>query len=171
MKPIFGRGSSLQLRLFFAILISVSLILADSRIDAFSRFRYILNSVISPLQYVANMPRELLDNLAKQFTSHQLTLTQNQALKDKLLLQKSNILLLSHLEQENQRLRNLLGSPFIRDERKMVAEVMAIDSDPYRHQVMVDKGRTNGVYEGQPVINEKGIVGQVSYSLFIKTIH
>ena len=45
----------------------------------------------------------------------------------------------------------------------MVAEVMAIDSNPYKHQVMIDKGRTNGVYEGQPVINEKGIVGQISY--------
>lgn len=163
MKPIFGRGPSLQLRLFLAIIFSISLMIADSHWDSFARVRYVFNSAIAPLQYAANMPREFLDNLVKQFATHQKLLTENNILKDKLLLQKSNVLLLTHLEQENQRLRNLLGSPFIRDERKMVAEVMAVDSDPYKHQVMIDKGRTNGVYEGQPVINEKGIVGQVSY--------
>ena len=58
-------------------------------------------------------------------------------------------------------MRQLLGSPYIRDERKVVTEVMAVDSSPYRHEVVIDKGHTDGVYEGQPVINEKGIVGQV----------
>ncbi|MGC8030409.1 rod shape-determining protein MreC, partial [Salmonella enterica] len=76
---------------------------------------------------------------------------------------ESDQLLLAQTERENQRLRELLGSPFVRDERKMVAEVMAVDSDPYKHQVMLDKGRTNGVYEGQPVINEHGVVGQIAY--------
>ncbi len=57
------------------------------------------------------------------------------------------MLLLDQLKQENQRLRELLGSPFVRDEKKLIAEVMAVDSDPYSHQVMIDKGRVDGVYE------------------------
>ncbi len=40
---------------------------------------------------------------------------------------------------------------------------MAVDSSPYTHQIVIDKGRSDGVYEGQPVINEKGIVGQVTF--------
>ncbi|EOD80397.1 Rod shape-determining protein MreC [Grimontia indica] len=163
MKPIFGRGPSLQLRLFFALLISASLMLADSRLGAFTNFRYLLNSLVAPLQYASNVPRDLLDNVFRQFTSHQQLLIDNTKLKEEVLLLRSGQLILDQLEQENQRLRELLGSPFVRDERKMVAEVMAVDSDPYKHQVMIDKGRTNGVYEGQPVINERGIVGQVSY--------
>ncbi|WP_325891548.1 rod shape-determining protein MreC [Grimontia sp. NTOU-MAR1] len=163
MKPIFGRGPSLQLRLFFALLISASLMLADSRLGAFTNFRYLLNSMVAPLQYASNVPRDLLDNVFRQFTSHQQLLIDNTKLKEEVLMLRSGQLILDQLEQENQRLRELLGSPFVRDERKMVAEVMAVDSDPYKHQVMIDKGRTNGVYEGQPVINERGIVGQVSY--------
>ncbi|CZF83462.1 Cell shape-determining protein MreC [Grimontia celer] len=163
MKPIFGRGPSLQLRLFFALLISASLMLADSRLGAFTNFRYLLNSLVAPLQYASNVPRDLLDNVFRQFTSHQQLLIDNTKLKEEVLLLRSGQLILDQLEQENRRLRELLGSPFVRDERKMVAEVMAVDSDPYKHQVMIDKGRTNGVYEGQPVINERGIVGQVSY--------
>lgn len=163
MKPIFGRGPSLQLRLFLAILLSASLMLADSRLGAFANIRYLLNSAVAPLQYAANLPREMLDVLRGQFSSHQRLLTENKALKRDLLVMKSNLLLLDQLQQENQRLRSLLGSPFVRDERKMVAEVMAVDSDPYSYQVMINKGRIDGVYEGQPVINDKGIVGQVSY--------
>lgn len=163
MKPIFGRGPSLQLRLCFALLFSASLMLADARLQAFVGVRYFLNSIVAPLQYAANLPRDLLDGVVRQLTSHQDLLTENQQLKDELLLLKSDQVLFEHMSQENQRLRELLGSPFVRDERKMIAEVMAVDSDPYRHQVMIDKGRTNGVYEGQPVINQWGVVGQVTY--------
>ncbi|MGF1700068.1 rod shape-determining protein MreC [Photobacterium makurazakiensis] len=163
MKPIFGRGPSLQLRLFLAILLSVGLMLADSRLDAFANVRYLLNSAIAPLQYAANLPRDMLDGVSGQFSSRQRLLVENKALKRDLLVQQSDVLLLEQLKQENQRLRELLGSPFVRDEKKLIAEVMAVDSDPYSHQVMIDKGRIDGVYEGQPVINERGIVGQVSY--------
>ncbi len=147
MKPIFGRGPSLQLRLFLAILLSVGLMLADSRLDAFANIRYLLNTAISPLQYAANLPRDLLDGMSGQLSSHQRLLAENKALKRDLLVKQSDVLLLDQLKQENQRLRELLGSPFVRDEKKLIAEVMAVDSDPYSHQVMIDKGRVDGVYE------------------------
>ena len=130
MKPIFGRGPSLQLRLCFALLLSASLMLADARLQAFVGVRYFLNSIVAPLQYAANLPRDLLDGVVRQLTSHQDLLTENQQLKDELLLLKSDQTLFEHMSQENQRLRELLGSPFVRDERKMIAEVMAVDSDP-----------------------------------------
>ncbi len=148
MKPMFGRGPSLQLRLFFALLLSVSLMLADSRLDAFAGVRYFLNTLVAPLQYASNVPRDTLDELVMQFRAHQRVVAENRALRKQVLQLESDQLLLAQTERENQRLRELLGSSFIRDERKMVAEVMAVDSDPYKHQVMLDKGRTNGVYEG-----------------------
>nr|WP_086938854.1 rod shape-determining protein MreC [Thaumasiovibrio occultus] len=163
MKPMFGRGPSLQLRLFFAILVSVSLMLADSRLDAFANIRYLLNSAVAPLQYGANLPREMLGGVTTQVRSRTQLIAENRVLHDELLRLKSEVSLNQHLRQENERLHSLLGSPFVRDERKMVASVMAVDSDPYTHQVMIDKGRIDGVYEGQPVINELGIVGQVVY--------
>ncbi|RXJ71938.1 rod shape-determining protein MreC [Veronia nyctiphanis] len=163
MKPMFGRGPSLPLRLFFAVIISVSLMLTDSRFDAFAKVRYLLNTVVAPLQYASNLPRDILDNLSHQVTSNQQLLIENDKLKEEVLILRSRQLLLDEVERQNQQLRELLGSSFVRDERRLVAEVMAVDSDPYKHQVMIDKGRTNGVYEGQPVINEHGIVGQVAY--------
>ncbi|WP_411019963.1 rod shape-determining protein MreC, partial [Salmonella sp. ZJHZ21_0168] len=87
----------------------------------------------------------------------------NRNLKREVLRLKSELILLDQYKEENQRLRKLLGSSFVRDEKKVVTEVMAVDTSPYRHQVVIDKGQIDGVYVGQPVINEKGIVGQVTF--------
>ncbi len=161
MTPIFGRGPSLQFRLLIAIMISASLMLADNRLNAFSEIRYLLNSVVAPIHYAANIPRTMFNNMYKYLNSKNSIMHENQKLKQEIFMRKSDLLLLEQLKQENNRLRDLLGSPFIRDEKKMVTEVMAADSSSYAHQVMIDKGLIDGVYEGQPVINDKGIVGQI----------
>lgn len=161
MKLIFGQGPSLQLRLFFALILSASLMLADSRLGTFSNVRYLLNSSVAPLQYAANLPRSMFDGMYERFNNMKTLVDNNNLLKSEVLVLKSNLLLLDQYKEENNRLRQLLDSPYIRDERKVVTEVMAVDSSPYRHEVVIDKGHTDGVYEGQPVINEKGIVGQV----------
>ncbi|CAH8207734.1 rod shape-determining protein MreC [Vibrio aestuarianus] len=163
MKPIFGRGPSLQLRLFFAVIISASLMLADSRLGAFSNVRFFLNSLVAPIQYAADLPRSMFDGVYERFTTRQHLLESNQRLKREALGLKSDLILFDQYREENQRLRKLLGSSFVRDEKKVVTEVMAVDTSPYRHQVVIDKGRIDGVYEGQPVINDKGIVGQVTF--------
>ncbi len=163
MKPIFGRGPSLQIRLLFAVILSASLMLADSRLGAFTQVRYILNSAVAPIQYVADLPRDMFDDFYQQFNTRQRLMDENSSYKREVLRLKSDISLLDQYKEENQRLRKLLGSSFVRDERKVVTEVMAVDTSPYRHQVVIDKGRTDGVYVGQPVANEKGIVGQVTF--------
>ncbi len=163
MNPIFGRGPSLQLRLFLAVLVSAGLMLADSRLDTFSHVRYLLNSAVSPIQYAANLPRSLFDGAFERFNTHQTLVEGNRKLKRELLRLKSELILLDQYQEENQRLRKLLDSSFVRDEKKVVTEVMAVDTSPYRHQVVIDKGHVDGVYVGQPVINEKGIVGQVTF--------
>ncbi|CAM2983555.1 rod shape-determining protein MreC [Vibrio diazotrophicus] len=163
MKPIFGRGPSLQQRLFFAVMLSASLMLADSRLGAFANVRYLLNSLVAPIQYAADLPRTMFNDFYSLFSTRDQLLNSNQNLKREVMTLKSDLTLLDQYREENQRLRKLLGSEFVRDEKKVVTEVMAVDTSPYRHQVVIDKGRTDGVYEGQPVINEKGIVGQVTF--------
>lgn len=77
-----------------------------------------------------------------------------------LLLKNSELLMLGQYKQENARLRELLGSPLRQDEQKMVTQVISTVNDPYSDQVVIDKGSVNGVYEGQPVISDKGVVGR-----------
>ncbi len=161
MKPIFGRGPSLPIRLALAVVASLLLIIADSRYHSFTGAKLYLNSLVSPLQYMANSPRLLLDAASSQLMSRQSLLAHSQHLEQELFLLRDDLLRLRHLEQENQRLRDLLGSPVRFDTRRMVAEIMAVDTDPFSHQVVIDKGSLVGVFEGQPVLNEQGVVGQV----------
>ncbi len=118
MKPIFGRGPSLQLRLFFAVMLSASLMLADSRLGTFSNVRFLLNSLVAPIQFAADMPRGLFDDFYDSISSRQQLRENNQLLKREVLTLKSNLLLLEQYKEENQRLRKLLGSSFLRDEKK-----------------------------------------------------
>lgn len=85
-----------------AILLSAGLMLADSRLDAFANVRYFLNSAIAPLQYAANLPRELLDSMSGQFSSRQTLLVENKALKRDLLVMQSNVLLLESIKARKQ---------------------------------------------------------------------
>ncbi|MGL4600458.1 MAG: rod shape-determining protein MreC [Plesiomonas sp.] len=161
MKPIFGRGPSLQLRLFLAIIASISLLIMDSRVITFSSVRSSLDTLVSPLHYLANSPRQLLDTLSERLETKDRLILENRALHQELQRKSSDLLMLSQFKHENKRLRELLGSPLRSDERKMVTQVLTADTDPYSHQVVIDKGSDQGVYIGQPVISDKGVVGQV----------
>lgn len=161
MKPLFGRGPSLQLRLFFAVLVSVSCIVADARFHLFDSSRIYMNSLVSPLIYLANLPRQLVGGVKSQLRTRQSLVEENDQLQQQLFSLRGELLRLQQLTQENQRLHQLLGSPVNLDARKMVAQILAVDSDPFVHQVVIDKGTLSGVYDGQPVLNDQGIVGQV----------
>ncbi|MGY6039210.1 rod shape-determining protein MreC [Aeromonas sp. AE23HZ002T15] len=161
MKPIFGRGPSLQLRLFLAVIISVAAIVADSRFGVFTHVRVYLSSLVSPLQYIANAPGTLLDTMSTQVQTRSSLIEQTKQQEQQLFTLRARLLKLDQLEHENQRLRELLGSPVHKESRKMVAELLSVDSDPFSHQVLINKGALDGVYNGQPVINDQGVVGQV----------
>ncbi|KEY59987.1 rod shape-determining protein MreC [Serratia sp. DD3] len=161
MKPIFSRGPSLQLRLFLAVIVALVLIVADRRLGTFGKIRNYMDTAVSPFYFLANGPRKLLDSMSETLATRQQLELENRALRQELLLKNSDTLLLGQFTQENARLRELLGSPLRQDEQKMVAQVISTDTDPYTDQVVIDKGSDNGVYVGQPVISDKGVVGQV----------
>ena len=161
MKPIFSRGPSLQLRLFLAVIAAIGLIVADSRLGTFVKIRNYMDTAVSPFYFLANGPRKVLDSVSETLATRQQLELENRALRQELLLKNSDILLLGQFKQENARLRELLGSPLRQDEHKMVTQVISTGSDPYSDQVFIDKGSDNGVYQGQPVISDKGVVGQV----------
>ncbi|MBY5922495.1 rod shape-determining protein MreC [Ferrimonas balearica] len=158
MKPFFLRGLSLQYRLLLAVLFCLALVLLN---DKLAPARAMLTTLVSPIQYLAAMPSALLDNLSRNLATRQTLLAENDALHQQQLLISERLQRLEHLEQENQRLRTLLDSPTRQDSRRMVAEVMSVDQDPFKHLVLIDKGSRQGVYVGQPVLDGKGVVGQV----------
>jgi rod shape-determining protein MreC len=161
MNSFFNTGHNVSYRLILALIMSGILIFADHRLDSFGKARTYLNSLVSPLQYLANLPSDMLNWSAQQLASQQQLLSENTLLKNENLLMRESVQQFEALKLENDRLRTLLGSPLQEGRRKMVAELMAVDNNPYSHQVIIDKGTSDGVFEGQPVLDANGIVGQV----------
>ncbi|WP_025821339.1 rod shape-determining protein MreC [Shewanella marina] len=158
MKPIFVRGISNQFRLTLAIFLSVVLLFANDRLTP---VRQSIASFLSPLQYLANVPGMLLDYSAENLATRSMLEKQNAELLRQQLLMSERLQRFDHIRQENERLRSLLGSPVHMDNKKMVAEVMEVASDPYHQYVVLNHGSDSGVYVGQPVVDAKGVVGQV----------
>lgn len=162
MKPIFTRGPSFLLRLSIVTAFSLTLLLADSQFNLFASVRIYLNSLVSPVQYAADAPQKLFSALSENLMTRRALKERNQQLEKDNLHLKADRLLLTQLQNENKQLRELLNSPRVFTNKRMIAEVMRLRSDPFTHQLLIDKGALDGVYLGQPVINEQGVVGQVS---------
>ena len=161
MDTIFTRSLSLNIRLTLALLLSVTLIFVDHKMDGFKSTRVYLNSLMSPLQYIANLPGLMLSESAQRLTSQEQLLAENQELNNQLLLMSEKLQQFDVIAKENAQLRELLQAPIRGSSRKMVAELMAVDKNPYSQQVVINKGAIDGVYLSQPVIDDNGIVGQV----------
>jgi rod shape-determining protein MreC len=110
---------------------------------------------------MANAPGTLLDTMSTQVQTRADLIEQTKQQEQQLFTLRARLLKMDQLEHENQRLRELLGSPVHKESRKMVAELLSVDSDPFSHQVLINKGALDGVYNGQAVINDQGVIGQV----------
>ena len=161
MNPIFLDGYSSHRRMLLALVLSSVFIYCDHKLASFETVRGYLQSLVSPLQYIANTPKQMMDYASENIISRKQLMAENKRLQMNELMLTEKLLQLDILKQENNRLRELLASPLRSDFRKMVAEILAVDSDPYSHQVVVNRGISDDIYEGQPVIDETGVVGQV----------
>lgn len=161
MKPIFAKAPSLGMRLIIAVILSLVLIISDGRSALMIQVRNMLETAVSGLYYFANTPRSVLDGVSGNFIDNNKLQLENNLLKEQLREKSADLLLLDQLKVENQRLRLLLSSPLRQDEYKKIAEVLAAEMDAYRQQVVINQGRLDGAFVGQPIIDERGVVGQV----------
>ena len=143
------------------VVLAVALLIADNQYNLFSSVRIYLNSIVSPVQYIADAPQKLFSTLSENLMTREELKERNQKLEKANLHLKADRLLLTELENENKQMRKLLNSQYTFSNKRMITEVMSLRSDPFTHQLLIDKGAINGVYVGQPVINEEGVVGQV----------
>ncbi len=156
------RGPMLGLRTLALVLLAILLMIFDHRTVYFVKVRAMLSIVVTPLQYVVDWPIEFVDWIGTSFTTHQKLLAENTSLRVQQLLLKARLQKLISLEKENNQLRALLASsPHVNGEKVLVAQVLAVDADPFMQQIVIDRGGRNNVYIGQPVLDASGVMGQV----------
>lgn len=148
--------------MLLAVMASLLLFLADARLDLFKPVRATLATVVYPIQKLAAMPVNFSDWMKDVFQDRGDLRERIAALEAQGLMQTVRMQRMQALEYENMRLRELLGSSFRLQERVQIAELLSVDLDPFYQHVIIDKGLQFGVYEGQPVLDSRGVMGQVA---------
>lgn len=160
MKRIFAQRPSLNLQLLLALATSSALMLADHQ-ASLGGVRGLLSTSLHPLQQVVHAPFLMTRKVWDAFSTYTSLVVENQRLKDERTFLNTRLLTFAALERENLRLRTLLDTAHRLGEQLLVAELLSVQMDPYRHVVIVNKGENAGLKKAQPALDEHGIVGQV----------
>ena len=160
--PFFRQGPSALTRLAVFSLLAVLLMVADSRYQLTRPLRASIATAIYPLQWLVLQPVRLVRHGGDYFESLSAAQAALDASEKKLNLQSVRAGQVEQLSIENTRLRELLvlrarlGSP------GQAAQVIYDAADPYTRKVVIDQGAVNGVALGSPVLDESGVLGQVT---------
>jgi len=161
IKPIFSKSPALGLRLLILAALSVGVMVTDARFDYLKPVRSELALVLSPLYEVAGFPLRAWEGVSDQFSSRTELMAENERLKAEQLLLQRRLQKLAALTEQNVRLRELLNSAALVDDKVLVGELIGVDPNPYTHRIIIDKGAKDGVFVGQPVLDASGLMGQV----------
>lgn len=161
IRYLFAVNPTAVLRLGLWGALSITLMTVDHRYQALDDVRDVLSTMIYPLHYLVRLPTDAGHWLSENLANRDALLEENARLREKQVFLNVQLQRLTVLEAENRRLRSLLESAVNTPERVLIAELLAVDFDPYRHHILLNRGRRHGVYVGQPVLDQHGIIGQI----------
>ncbi len=160
--PFFKRGPAPVALLSFYVALSLALLVVDARLQTLEVMRQALSLFTLPVQQFAHLPAQFLANAGGYFVSVASLQDENAQLKRARLENVTTLLRTQQLEVENERLRKLLGVKERQQANGQVAQFLSAARDPYSRRIVIDKGQQDKVVAGQPVIDDAGIVGQVT---------
>lgn len=134
----------------------------DRRGDTFANLRAAISMPLTPLQFAVSWPVQMFDRIRTSVSSHDSLVQENLDLKAEQLLLKAQVQRLLALESENTQLKALLRSSAQVKGKVLVAQILAIDTEPFVNQVSIDKGSADGLFIGQPVLDANGVMGQIT---------
>ena len=160
--PFFNRGPAPLVRLTFFVILSILLMVLDARFHYAESLRQVLALVAYPLQRIALAPVQAAEAVNDFFTSQNALARENDALRAKQLQAAKDLTTLEALAAENAQLRRLLDARERVPRQSSFAEILYSGRDPFSRKVVVDRGANGGVQLGGPVIDDLGVVGQIT---------
>jgi rod shape-determining protein MreC len=159
---MFSRSGSDSLRSLLLAVAAVALLVADQHHYPYLvAARQWVSLGLQPLIWVISLPGRVGGGMGDELQGHQSLATENRQLRLQILVQNGELLRLHAIEAENLRIRALLASSSALHDRVSIAEVLQVSQDPYRHQILVNKGSMEGVYKGQALVDSFGVLGQI----------
>jgi len=160
--PFFKRGPAPLVRLLLCSLLSVALLISDARYQYLDSVRQVVAIIIYPFERLAGTPRAMLDRIGEFFVTQSALRAENARRAEQSLQNAATLQKYEALAAENARLREILTARQRFPENTTFAEVLYAGRDPFTRKIVIDKGQQHGIKTGQPVIDEIGVVGQVT---------
>lgn len=160
--PFFRQGPSALTRLMFFSALALFLMIADTRFALTQPLRALLATVLNPVERALRAPVDALSVGHHYVAGLEEAVRNEEAARRTLAAQSQRASRVEQLEQENERLRGLLELRQALTVRAQAAEVLYDAPDPYSRKVVIDRGARQGVVVASPVINEDGVLGQVT---------
>lgn len=160
--PFFIRGPTPLVRLLLCSLLSIALLISDARYKYLGGMRQVVAIIVYPLQRLAGAPGVMLDRIGEFFVTQSALRTENARFSEQLLQNALTLQKYKALAAENAHLRDLFAARQRFPESTVLAEVLYTGRDPFTRKVIVDKGTQQDIKTGRPVIDEIGLIGQVT---------
>ena len=161
----FKQGPSAVSKLLFFSALSVLLMVADVRFGVTQPLRATLSVVLYPVQWLAMRPQALAEYSGDYVQARDVAQASEREAREQLLVQARRSGQVEQLALENKQLRELLSLSKRLETKGQAAEVLYDAADPYTRKLIIDKGLVNGIKSSSPVMDEHGILGQVTHVL------
>ena len=160
-SPLFAGNAAGTLRLIVYLALAVVLMVLDQRNGWLWQLRSAASAVIEPVYRLAGLPAAGVRTLSVAFSDRQYLTSQNQRLREDLLLANAKLNRMAAVAEQNERLRRLLDTQHSLKLNVQLARVIGVDLGAYRYELTLNMGSRDGVEPGQPVIDAHGVMGQV----------
>ena len=158
----FNRGPSPMARLVFFAMLSLLLMFVDTRYRYLESTRSALSVMVAPIQALATLPGRVWNQVGGYFSAQSDLNNQNQSLHQQHLGDAAQLAQLQSLQAENQQLRKLAELSARATYSTQLAEVIYIERDLFKRKIIVNKGADANLQAGQVVMDDAGIVGQIT---------
>ncbi len=160
--PLFNQGVSARARLAFFSLLAIALIVVDARLRVLETVRVGLGVVMYPLQQALLVPVRGAEAVGEYFTTVGSLNRENEALRRERAERSRELARVPELAAENERLRQLLGAREAVKLPAVLGRVVFESRDRFARKLVIDRGENDGLKPGMPVIDEGGVVGQLT---------
>jgi rod shape-determining protein MreC len=162
MNPLFVRGLGIHVRLGLLALVSILLMSFDYHYRFSDPVRQGFAVIFLPFQVAGRSAVDLSGDVTDFFTAHKALQRDNLTLRMKVLRDSAELQKLRAIQQENANLRQLLGVKPPHGYRAIAAEILTVPHQPFHYRIVIDRGAIHGIENGQAVIDDQGVLGQVT---------
>jgi rod shape-determining protein MreC len=160
--PLFKQGASARAKVVFFSLIAIAMLVTDARFRTLTMIRQAVGTVLYPVQRVALVPRDVIFGMGGYFITLSSVERENAALRLQHSASAQQLQQSQQLAAENNHLRKLLGASEQIPVPTIMSEILYDARDAFTRKIVLDRGMKHGIAPGQPVIDDVGVVGQVT---------